>query len=438
MPGTSSASPCGSLSNDACARQVLSAFLPRALRRNVASADIERYVTAVTKQVAQGDSIVESIRMAIGAAIKSPSFLFIDETESGVAAGTTNTAERTLNGYEVANRLSYFFWKSMPDQTLFDRAKDGTLVSNTATLTAQADRLMADTKFDRFLDSFATQWLMSKLDSTTFLASVFSGWNDGVRADMRTETTMMLKYIIRNSQPVDQLVTGNYSFLNQNLATLYGIGGVSGSAFVKKDGLPNNRAGLLTQGSYLAQGAKPDHPSAVLRGKWVLDQLLCTPPPPPPNNVDTSAFNNPGSDTSRLPARQQLEIHLKSPDCKSCHRQMDAIGLAFENFSPLGKFSTTDMKGNTVDTSGDLFDKPFAGYAELPQIITSSPDYRACITTKLRIAGLGRSTDYKDLAARCESKAAVGRAASAGQDTIPGLIRQIVLGNGFRKAIIRN
>ncbi len=405
--------------HEACVRTVTSAFVTRAWRRPAEDADVTRLVGLYTANKANGASDDEALQRVLQGVLLAPNFLFRVEQNLGQAL-------RSLDGYELAARLSYFLWGSMPDNALFDAAKQGTL-SDATQVTAQATRLLADAKAKSFADSFGSQWLtLRSLDNVHPDAAVYPQFDDALRAAMREETMHFFADIVAGQRPLSELITTRSGYVNDRLATHYGMA-KPGSVTAVLTPLPAERGGLLTQASVLAVLAHPKESAPVLRGKWILSQLLCRDLPPPPPDVPQEPEAQAGQ--SR---RERLASHRINPVCASCHNFMDPLGLALENFDGVGAYRTMDS-GVPIDASGKLSTgEQFQNPLELEQIIAKDPALPLCVTRQVFTYGMGRAPrsdsgfDTSTLAAASADFVKAGQA-------FPSLVKAIVLSDAFRK-----
>ena len=274
--------------------------------------------------------------------LASPQFLFLVEPEDA-------RQDRPLSEYELASRLSYFLWSSMPDDELFREARQKTL---RAKLRRQVARMLADARSNQFIENFTGQWLqLRKLGGVARDQNRFPGFDDTLREAMRSETERFFAHILRNNRSVLELLDSNYTFVNEKLVRHYGIEGVTGNEFRQVALTDRTRGGVLTQASVLTLTSNPNRTSPVKRGQWILQQLLGTPPPPPPPEVAKLDESQEAADAASL--RERMELHRTKPECASCHRQMDPLGFALENFDAVGRFRTTDGEF-PIDPSGEL------------------------------------------------------------------------------------
>jgi hypothetical protein len=374
-----------------CARRILTPFVHRAWRRPVANQELADLLQLVNTVQQRGDSLERGIGVALQAVLVSPHFLFRIEQDPGRAEAYR------LSQHELATRLAYFVWSSMPDDELLTLADRGQL-NGAAVMKAQLKRMLANPKSHRLVEAFGGQWLQTRnLDSLKPDAKKFPEYDEELRDAMRTETEMFLHSIIREDRSVLDLLDARYTFLNERLARYYGIVGVSGPEFrrVELDG--SQRSGILTQASVLTVSSYPTRTSPVIRGKWILDNILGAPPPPPPPDVPALDEASLGSAAT---VRQQLEKHRSNAVCASCHSKMDPLGFGLENYDAIGRWRTLEGK-LPVDAAGVLPNgKAFSTPAELKQILKSDKDaFIRCLAQKLLVFGLGRGLEHYDRAA---------------------------------------
>lgn len=377
---------------DACARKILGEFARRAYRRPVTAAEVERLAKYVKIASQQGESFERGIQVAVQAALVSPNFLFRVEVDP---KPNDPKSKRLLSDYEVASRLSYFLWSSMPDEELFRLASKGKL-QDSKTLEAQVHRMLKDPKAKALGSNFAGQWLqLRNLANVSPDTGRFPEFNDRLRTSMRTETEMFFNGIVADDRSVLDFLDAKYTYLNEPLAKLYGINGVQGDQFRRVALTGNERGGLLTQASVLTVTSNPTRTSPVKRGKWVLEQIFGTPPPPAPPNVPTLADDKKGPLVGTL--RQRMEQHRKNPICASCHASMDPIGFGLENFNAVGAWRTKDGDSD-VDSSGVLPNgQKFNGPAQLKTILMSRKNqFVKCLSEKLLTYALGRGMEPSD------------------------------------------
>jgi hypothetical protein len=376
---------CDLAAGDGCVREVLRGFAYRAWRRPVTEGELDRLLAVVAVARAQGESTEQGLSLALQAALLSPHFTFrveLDESPSSLSP-------HPLNAYELASRLSYFLWSSMPDAALLASAQSGALGTE-ATLREQASRLLQDPRAASLVDNFAGQWLhLRALDTLEPDRAVFPSVDSALLTAMKTETELMFRDVAFQGTPIVQLLTGSYTYLNDRLAAHYGLPAV-GSSELKRVDLTGNltRGGLLSQAGFLALTSHPDRTSPVLRGKWVMDELLCATVPPPPPDVNLAGVSM--AKEQGLTQRQALEIHRRDPKCFSCHQMMDPIGLGLENYDAVGSYRAMDA-GSVIDAAGQLpSGEPFTGAKELAAVVAAKPDFARCVAKKLYTYALGR------------------------------------------------
>lgn len=375
-----------------CDRQIIANLARRAFRRPVAAEEVNRLLSLVTLARKQGDSFEEGLVQAIQAMLVSPHFLFRIEQNRG--ADTADGAQ-PIGQYELASRLSYFLWSSMPDEELMQCAERGTL-RQPEVLAVQVKRMLKDPKSEAFVENFAGQWLeLRKLESVKPDRERFPQFDEYLRMSVRRETELFFDYIVREDRSVVDFIDANYTFLNERLAELYKIPGVKGPEFrrVVLSG-ETERGGILTQASVLTVSSYANRTSPVLRGKWILENILNAPPPPPPPGVPNLDESKVGSAAS---LRTQLEEHRKNPTCAACHSRMDPLGFGLENFDAIGAWRTMDGKF-PIDASGLLPDgRTFKGPRELRMILKADRNaFAEGLTEKLLTYALGRGLERYD------------------------------------------
>jgi len=303
-----------------------------------------------------------------------------------------------VSDLELATQLSFFLWSTIPDDALLTIAESGKL-SRPGILRQQVRRMLGDRRSDTLVKNFAAQWLqLRKLNAATPNTDLFPYFDDNLLQAFQKETELFFEYVLRNERPVLELLDADYTFVNERLARHYGIPHVYGSHF-RKVSLPDaTRGGLLGQGSILTVTSYPNRTAPVIRGKWILDNILGAPPPPPPPNVPNLRREN--NEGKVLNMRQQMEQHRENPVCASCHKIMDPLGFALENYDAIGRWRTVDAASNSaIDSSGALPDgTPFQGLAELRQVLIEKrrEDFILTVIEKLLTYALGREVDYHD------------------------------------------
>ena len=373
--------------NAECAGKVLQNFALRAYRRPLGSAEMDRLAGLVDLARRQGDSFEEGIRLAMEAVLASPGFLFRTELDPVPSA-------HAIDDFELASRLSYFLWSTMPDEELFRLALAKKL-RQPAVLEAQTRRMLADSKAQALTDNFAGQWLgIQHMERKSPDPDRFPTVDDELLEAMHQESKLFVSEMIRQDHSILDFIDAPFTWLNGPLAMHYGIPGVKGEAFqrVVLDG--SQRSGILTQASVLTVSAFPTRTSVVTRGKWVLENLLGTPPPPPPPDVPSLVESSIGSDAS---LRTKMEQHRNNPSCMSCHVAMDPIGFGLENYDASGAWRVLDGKF-PIDASGTLpGGKAFDGAAGLKQVLKSNADlFSRNLTEKMMTFALGRGVESYD------------------------------------------
>ncbi len=374
----------------ACARTSLEAFVARAWRRPVTTAEVDRLMALVTMATGQGDSTETGFTLAVRAALLSPYFMYRPEIDPS----PKSLGSHPLNDYELASRISYFLWSSMPDEPLFAAAKASNL-HEAGNLRNHVARMLADPKAQALIDNFAGQWLfIRKIDEVTPDPTLFPQFDAGLRAALKSETQLLFREVAFHGLPADQLLNAQFTFLNDRLAQYYGLPAPGSATPVRVDlSGTTQRRGLLSHGGLLTVNSHSDRTSPVLRGKYVLTDLLCQSIAPPPANVNTKIG---GDATGGKTLRQVLEAHAQNPACAVCHSMMDPIGFGLESYNAAGAYRTMDG-GLPIDPSGMLpSGQKFSGLVDLAKIIGSDPAFPTCMATKLYTYALGRGVDLID------------------------------------------
>jgi hypothetical protein len=390
----------GQRHTNACLRPSIARLARRAFRRPVAETEVATFLALAQGARRKGDSVEQSMSLALEAILVSPDFLFRIERDPGALAATG----APVSDFELASRLSYFLWSSMPDDALLQAAEQKTL-RDPAVLTAQVARMLKDPKSQALVDGFGGQWLQFRaLESVTPDKERFPTFDNNLRLSMRKETELFVEAMVREDRSLLDLIDGPYSFLNERLARHYGIPGVTGSEFRRVDLTGTRRSGVLTQGSVLTVSSYATRTSPVLRGKWVLENILAAPPPDPPAGTPRLDEAKIGADQS---LRKQLEAHRSNATCAACHSRMDPLGFGLENFDAIGAWRTDDGK-YPIDAKGALPDgRAFEGPDEIKAILRGDRDeFAACVTEKLLTYALGRGLERYD---RRTVKEIVGR-----------------------------
>ncbi len=407
------------------ARAVLRAFASRAYRRPATAAQVEALMRVYKSEREAGAGFEAAVRTGLTASLVSPHFIFRTVTQpDAFHAG----APHPLDAYELASRLSYFLWSSMPDQALFDAAANGSLRTD-AGLTAQVHRMLADPRSDAMVEHFAGQWLQLRtLDTVTIDRTKFPEYDDALRAAMNTEATLFFRDVVRSDRSVLSFIDSTDSFLNARLASLYGVPGVEGDEF-RRVTLPkgSGRGGVLTMGAVLTLTSNTARTSPVKRGLFVLDQMLGAPPPPPPADIpplEQATRANPDATV-----RERLAAHVANPTCAACHNRLDPLGLAFERFDAIGRLRDTE-NGKPIDDSGTLpGGERLQGADDVKQAVLNRADqFVEALSAKMLTYATGRGIEpfdrpaIRQIAARTRSKG----------DRFSALIESIVLSETFR------
>ena len=377
-----------------CARKILTTLARNAYRKPAADSDVETLLSFYQRRRNDGGSFDAGIESALQFILASPEFLFrIEPDPPAVAAG----ASYRIDDLELASRLSFFLWSTLPDDQLVNLAVQKRL-HDPAVLQQQVKRMLADPKANALISNFAEQWLfLRNLKTSAPNLDAFPDFDDNLRQAMKQETELFFGSIIREDRNVMDLLTADYTFVNQRLAEHYGIPGVYGSQFRRVHIDDPNRRGLLGQASILTVTSYPNRTSAVQRGKWVLTNILGVPPTPPPPNVPELKEADDGKPHS---LRERMEAHRANPVCAGCHRVMDPIGFSLENFDGIGRWRATD-DGAAIDPAGTMFEGTrVSGPADLDKMLASRPEvFIGVMTEKLMTYALGRGLEYYDMPA---------------------------------------
>ena len=375
----------------AAARRIIQRLARHAFRRNVSGDDIATTMNIFDEAFAR-DGFEPAMEMAISSLLVNPNFLFRIETEP---KNGESTQPYFIDDFELASRLSFFIWSSLPDATLLDLADQGKL-QNTQTLEAQVRRMLGDARAESLINNFASQWLyLRNLDSITPNIRTFPDFDDNLRQAFRAETEHLFRHVLQNDLPVPALIDSDFTFLNERLATHYEIAGVTGSHFRKVDVSPeSHRGGILRHGSILTVTSYATRTAPTIRGNWVLKNIFGTPAPPPPPDVPDLQENT-TLETNSI--RERLAVHRENPACASCHDLLDPVGFSLENFDAVGRWRQLDGE-LAVDSAGVLPDgTEIRSVAELERGILERPEtFARAIAEKLFTFGLGRSVSATD------------------------------------------
>ena len=380
---------------EACAREILSSLARQAYRRPVEPGDLETLMDFYRAGRSDG-SFDAGIQLALERLLISPDFLFrVERDPTDIAPGTVYA----LSDLELASRLSFFLWSSIPDAELLDLAERG-MLQDPAVLEQQTRRMLADSRSKALVQNFAGQWLyLRNLRSVVPDAVTFPEFDENLREAFRQETELFVESLIHDDRSVLDLLGADYTFANERLAEHYGIPGVYGSHFrrVPLDGeLAERRGGILGQGSLLTVTSYANRTSPVLRGKWVLTNILGTPPPPPP--ADVPDLPDRGEDGRPATVRDRMIQHREDPVCAACHLPMDPLGLALENYDAIGRWRSTGQANLAIDASGQLPNgTEFYGPRGLRTLLLERPEqFSGTVTEKLLAYAIGRGPEYYD------------------------------------------
>jgi cytochrome c551/c552 len=407
-----------------CARKIVTDLARRAFRRPVTDQDVNPLMAFYTAGTANGGDFERGVRDAVTAVLASPHFLYRAESAN------PNGGTRTLTDVELASRLSFFLWSSMPDDELINLAIQSRL-SQPDVLAKQVRRMLADERAKTLVTDFSFQWLhLAKLDEIAPDSRQFphaSGLNDP-RKFFKQELELFVDSILRSDRSVVDLLTADHTFLNERLGGIYGMDNIRGHQFRRVTLENTSRHGLLGKAAILNLTANPNRTSPVLRGAWILDRLMGTPPAPPPPNVEALGENRAGQPAKTV--RERIEMHRSKPACMGCHAVMDPLGFALENFDTIGQFRTLDA-GAKIDPTGVLPDgTSIKGPEDLRRALLARPDqFVQALTENLLTYALGRSVDYRDMPAVRK----IVDSAEADKYRFESIVMGIVSSDAFRK-----
>jgi len=387
--------PTAAADEGACAGQIIATLARQAFRRPVNDADIAPILASYEQARAEGGDFEAGIHAAVSRTLVSPWFLFRTEAENAdVPAGSTHP----VSDLELASRLSFFLWSSIPDEELLSVAEQGRL-REPEVLSAQVDRMIADPRADALAQNFTGQWLqLRNLESRARpVLLLYPDFDDNLRKSFRRETELLFSHILRENLPVQELVTADYSFMNERIATHYGIDGVNGQRFRKVHIDDPNRHGIFGHGSLLSLTSAGSRTSPIIRGKFILTEFWNNPPPTPPANVPTLEESAPEGRPSTV--REQLERHRANPTCATCHNVIDPVGFALEKSDADGRWREHNRDGLDIDSNGILADgTPVDGPVALRQALLKDPKiFAGTVTEKMLIYALGRGLDPADM-----------------------------------------
>ncbi len=417
--------PAAGADESLCARTILAGLARRAYRRPVADDDVDRLLTFFEAGRAEG-SFDAGIELALSRLLTSPEFLFrIERDPSGAAPGTNYP----VSDLELASRLSFFLWSSLPDDELLGVAARGEL-RDPPVLARQVRRLLADRRSRALVDNFAGQWLqLRNLEAAHPAVPLFPDFDDSLRQAFRRETELLVASILREDRSVLELLTADYTFVNERLALHYGLPGVRGSHFRRVTLRGTARRGLLGHGSILTVTSRPNRTSPVLRGKWILENILGAPPPAPPPDVPPLPGDEEGAAAAPQTMRGRMAAHRANPACAGCHAMIDPPGFALENFDAVGRWREVDESFRPLDASGRLPDgAAFADLAEFRALLLARPaQFVTTVVEKLLTYALGRGVEAHDL----PGVRRIVREAAATDYRLPALIEGITRHEAF-------
>lgn len=415
------------------ARNVLANFMRHAYRRPLREGEVESKLAMFRRVRAQHESLEEALKIPLTAILCSPHFLYLVEP-----ASTANEAARQLDNHQLATRLSYFLWSSMPDDELFALAEEGRL-ANPTVLVAQVDRMLADPRSQQFVKNFAGQWLgLRDLGANPPSGAIFTRYDDHLEASMRGESEAFFAELLRNDRSVTSFLRSDFMTINERLARYYDIPGVKGDEFrVVKVPADAKRGGLVTQASILSLTSNGTRTSPVRRGVWILERLLGAPPPPPPPNAGDIPPGMPGQ--SKTTVRERLRLHREQPQCARCHNKIDPLGFALENFNAAGEWRDREAQGSssqpgpndpTINAQAQLPDgTEFVGVEGLQrELLKREDDFLRCLAEKMYVYALGRELGLVDQ----PLLAAAVRDMKQNQTTLRSLIHHVVSSDQFR------
>ena len=378
----------------ACAKKILSSVARHAYRRPVGETDLEPLL-AFYSDGAKAGGFEQGIETALRYLLVSPDFIF--RTEADAAESTAR--DYRISDVELASRLSFFLWSSIPDDELLELAARGKL-SDPAVLDAQVRRMLADRRSGALVTNFVGQWLrLRRLDGHQPSAQLFPNFDDSLRDAFRRETELLFDSIVHENRSALELLTADYTFVNERLARHYGMANVRGANFRRVAlGPESPRRGLLGHGSLLTLTSRPNRTSPTVRGAWILETLLGTPPPAPPAAVPALPEPEPGTLARVLSMREQIAVHRANPACSNCHSKIDPLGFALENFDAVGAWREVDQSQTPVDASGVLPDGTrFRDLTEFRSLLVGRPElFVTSVTERLLTYGLGRNLEYFD------------------------------------------
>jgi hypothetical protein len=379
---------CPTQDDPACIQAIINGFGSRAFRRPLTAEEVTTYSTVYANARAQAEDHTGSVKQVVRAMLSSSDFLFRIEADP-----VGDTAPHLLNAYDLASRLSYFLWASMPDAALFAAAADNTL-NDPAVLDAQIDRMLGDAKINRFVQSFAGQWLgVRKIAEHAVFPEVFPEWNAELGNSMMTEAYSFFAEFVGTERPWSDFLRADFNYVDFTLASHYGMQAPLAGSFERVEVTTDQRFGFLGLGAFLTLTSYEHRTSPTLRARWILNDLLCTPPPPPPENLMIPELDEPGTEAQAGEdnIRAKLEQHRQDPLCAGCHAVFDPFGIALENFDGIGRYRTEYPNGDPIDPSGVFPDgSTFAGLPGMVEIALARPGFNQCVSEKMFVYSTGR------------------------------------------------
>jgi hypothetical protein len=408
---------CNPTSGGTCVERIVTDLARRAYRRPATRDEVRALLRFVDMARAEGQSVEKGLQLAIQAMLVSPNFLFRIERDPNPR---DPALVHDVSLFELASRLSYFLWSSMPDDALLSLAQSGRL-RDAKVLESQVDRMLADPRASAFATNFAGQWLETRnLDVVKPDPDAFKEWDAELREAMKAETTLFFEHVLRENRPVSDFLNADYTFLNQRLAAHYGIDGVTGPEFRRVTLTTDRRGGVLSQAGVLTVSSYPTRTSAVIRGKYVLQNILGAPPAPPPPDIPQL---DEAGDTRQRSMREQLERHRANPTCASCHRNMDPLGFGLENYDAIGRWRDRDGTF-PVDATGTLPDgQRFTSPGQMRALLVSQlPQFSRTLTERMLTYALRRGLKPYDRRA----VEGISRAVAADGFRMRTMVHQIV------------
>lgn len=410
--------------NDGCKQQIVSKFGLRAFRRPLEPGEVERLLKVLAEARTAGEDFEGSLRHLVATMLTAPQFLYRIERDA-------NDKAHRLNPYELASRLSYTFWTTMPDDALFEAAEQDDLGSDEK-LKAQVERMLSDARGIRFVDAFAGQWLgMRSLKSHQVDLQIFPDWDEELRQSMIQEASLYFRHFLDgDGRSAGTFFSEKLNYLNARLAKHYGLDASKyGKDMVEVKNASPDRVGFLGMGSFLTDRSFLHRTSPTARGVWILKNLLCETIPAPPPVVPELDDNKPQSAAATVNVRERLAVHRENPQCAGCHTLFDPVGLGLENFDGIGRYRDKYANGDAIDASGELPDgEKFNGLPELSSLLAKDDRFAGCMTQKLFVYSLGRDVDDADAPALEQ----LGKAWAKNDLNVRQLVKQMVLSEPFR------